>query len=341
MDNNNGLSDQSQDEQIDNDAAFSAIAEAMTAGNYGELDRLMAVEDPEKKEDKAADDQATDSVDEKDQSTKVDDVVDDATKKETAPAVSTGTPNSDALAAMQAELHRLRSEVGRVNHLQRTVHELQRQTQAPKTTEQIPASKTKELPEDLQKRITALKEVDPEMAETFEVFAKTLAQQTEQETSSVRQTFEERQREAEEAQFWQAQKQELYKLVPRCDDVFAMPEWTEWKESLTPGQRGMAESAYAPDVATAINAFAHHMVARQGGHQVSASATAGGGDPKQTQVDTHDDSNEAVNDARTRKVAAAAGVKSSAAKKESTLDEKAFFEEMYNKIGKENHILPR
>jgi hypothetical protein len=347
LNNSDGRSDQTQDEQFDNDATFSAIAEAMSSGNQAEVDRLMAAKPGEEEENEQADGQSSNTqLDDKDQTEGQTEVDKEAAAKAASDSDKSVKTDTDEITALKAELFRLKSEFGRIGHLQRTVQELQRQTrpnaaETSKTQVDNPQSKTKAIPEDLQKRITALKEIDPELAETFEVFAKTTVQQTEQEANAVRKEFEDHQRDAEEARFWHTQKQELYKLVPRCDDVFSMPEWQEWKATLTPGQKGMAESMYAQDVATAINAFANHMVQKQGGHQSQTQTAAGGGDSANTQVSTDDGKSDAVNNARSRKVAGAAEVKSSAAKKDAALDEDAYFREMYNKIGKENHILAK
>ena len=350
------LTDQNAKPELNEDDAYSALATAMSKGDTAEIDRLMAVADAESDNEKAdGHDQVDPLLDSKDSTS-----TDDDEAKRAADAAhdeqNQNAPNPDNdLEAMRAELHRLRSDVGRVGHLQRTVQELQRQarahearlpsTQVAETPPKAEPSKTKDLPEDLKKRIADLKEVDPELADTFEAFAKTMSQQTEARTSELQQEFQEVQREQEEAKHWQEQKAELYQLVPRCDEIFAMPEWSEWKDSLTPGQRGLTESGYAQDMAHAIYVFASHMQARQQAYgNANQVASSQGGDPNTNTNATNDSNtttvNQEVNDTRARKIRAAADIRSTAAKKVEALDEEKMYSEFYQQIGRANHILP-
>jgi hypothetical protein len=349
------LNDRSANPAMDDNDTFSALAQAMSKGDTAEIDRLMAVEDAKANEDEdVSHDEVDPLLDPKDSSPDTEDADNEAAKAAQAEQDQNAGSTPAEIEAMKAELHRLRSDVGRVGHLQRTVQELQRQARASEEARQRQAqvadptppakSKTKELPEDLQKRITALKEVDPELADTFEVFAKTMSQETDARANEVQRTFEEHNREQEDARHWQEQKAELYKMVPRCDEIFAMPEWQEWKESLTPGQRGLTESGFAQDMATAIYGFASHMQARQQAYDQANQAAPRGGDPvTNTGAATHSqvESNTEVNDARARKVGAAADVRSTAAKKVEALDEQKLYEQYYKDIAQANHILPK
>lgn len=332
----NGPSDTKNDE-LNN---FSAISEALSGGDFEALDRLMAVKaGEESKEDvkeKKEESQSEEDTPKPDEDGKQDDVSSDPPE-----AAKAASPEQDEIQALKAELHRLRSDAGRVPHLQRSIQELQRQLRAPEARTPNPdpkTPKTKEIPEELRKKIDSLKEIDPDLADTFDAFAKAMVNTAEQEASQVKQTFEEYQQEQENLRFYQEQKAELYKMVPRCDEIFGMDEWHEWKNNLTPGQRALTESGYANDMAHAIYAFANHMRARQQANGFTPQAASSeGGDPNNTNAAAPQANSEVV-EARARKVGTAAEVKNSAAKKETELDGDALFREFYNKLAKENHI---
>lgn len=339
-----GQSDTKNDELND----FSAISEALNGGDIEALDRLMAVKDDKNTTEEENEDSQSEEVTPE---SGTDGKQDDSSSQDTEAAKAASpeqkaneetTTSAEELAALKAELHRLRSDAGRVPHLQRSIQELQRQIRANDarvaTTPDTKTPKTKEIPEALRKKIDSLKEIDPDLADTFDVFAKTMVSQAETEVNDVKQSFEEYQQKQEDLRFYQEQKAELYKLVPRCDEVFVMPEWEEWKSVLTPGQRALTESGYANDMAHAIYAFANYMNARQQAHgNGQRAASSEGGDPDNTKA-TAPNANTEVVEARARKVGSAAGVKTPAAKKETELDGDAYFREMYNKIAKENHI---
>lgn len=346
---NEGLSDT---KIVENDE-FSAISTALAEGNVEELDRLMAAKEADADAAKQAKEQEDNSQDDSgttpsDDSTKGKDNEDDQDDGAAGKAASTdGNQKDEAneLELLKQELHRLKSDAGRVAHLQRTVQTLQQQIRAHEQTARTSQPSTtpqkndkKEIPEHLRKRIDALKEIDPDLADTFDAFAKTMVDTAEERANEVRQTVEERHREQEDIQFWKEQKAELYRYVPRCDEIFQMPQWQEWKESLTsPGIRGLIESGYAQDMATAIQMFAYEMQ-KQGMTQRGASSE--GGDPNaNTNADAASSHSKEVAEARARKVGAAADVKSSAAKKETELDPQAQFQELYRKLAKENHVL--
>src|SRR5690606_11957076 len=122
---------------------------------------------------------------------------------------------------------------------------------------------------------------------------------------------------------------------PQHDQIFASQEWKQWKETLSPGLRALAESGYADEVERAIYAFAADTQARQNGGT--------GAQPKKAVVEetpaVADEANERIKAARDRKQAASVDVKSTAGKASKVVDENAMFAEFYNKSGKEQHIL--
>lgn len=336
---------------------FDAISRALEKGDTEELDRLMAVadeapeNDEEDKEPEVPEVEDTDSTEEKvpeeddaneseDSPTEVDDG--DSTKDgedptEAAVTAASTVTNTEREKELERELQRVKSDAGRVPFIQRRMAELERELRAYKAREAQPTPGTGgtnaasvELDPETQREIDELREVDPVMAKTLERVAKAALAAASSRVDQVVTTFTQADQEAEDYRFLSEQKAELLREIPQADQIFATPEWSRWKDTLTPGQRAMAESAYATDVKQAIYAFAAAMQAAQGRPAQPAPA-----------VQQPDPAAEKVKQARNQKVAKSADVSAATARRTVELDEAAFFEEAYNKVGKDNHILPK
>jgi hypothetical protein len=349
------MNDKVNTPEVDENKEFLAIANAMAAGTSTDLDRLMAAdgtEKPDKKEEseekdesadpKVADDTETDTegTDPKgDEDSTEASATDDETKEAATTAASTVNPNAD-VEEMKRELHKLRSEVGRVPFLQRRLAEMEREDRANKARtfdDSTPGTGKKPTPaelkdvvldEETQQQIDDLKEIDPVIAKTLERIAKAAVFSSQQHVNHAVTSLTDSEREAEDYRFVMEQKAQLLEVIPQADAVFASPEWKQWKDSLTPGRRAIAESSYAVEVEQAIRAFAADMQKLNG-------TTA----PNTTQVTTQvTPENKEVIEARARKMKDSVPVKSSAAKAVSVLDEDAYFKEQYEKVMKANHL---
>lgn len=335
--------DQGQSPVVDtSDDDFNAIAKALHEGNSAELDKLFDAEPAPKDEtevetpDEPADPESPDETGEE--------VTPDEEQEEAAePAAPTAPPQSGPTPdERDLELHRLRSEAGRVPFIQRRIAELERELRAHKArqpdttaTGGKPAAPTNlkdiELDPDTQKDIDELKEIDPVMARTLERVAKTAIATANARAEQAINSFTEHDQEVDDQRFFLEQKAELARMIPQHEAIFATPEWRQWKETLTPGRRNLAESGYATEVAQAIYAFAADMQARQAPQTPTAT-------PQPTGATETPESREAL-EARNRKAATGVEVKNTAAKKVVEFNEDDYFKEMYNKIGKDNHIL--
>lgn len=320
---------------------FDAISQALYSNDHENLSRLMAdKEAPEEEveeelEEEVTEEEEADSTDDgietKDDEDSSDDEDEEEEKPEAAPpAASTANKNDDA------ELHRLRSDAGRVPFLQRQLAELQRELRAQKArTSHEPADSPAGKPattdlsqvvldEETQKEIDELREVDPVLARTMERIAKTAIFTANSRADHVVDTFTKAEQEQEEHRFLMEQKSILAEKVPQHEQIFASPEWKQWKESLTPNHRAMAESSYANEVEQAIYAFAADMRRLQGGGVESPAAP-------------HADSK--IKKAREDKMSSSPEVKNPSAKKAKAFDPEAAYLEMYNQIAKDNHLL--
>lgn len=328
---------------------FDAISKAMYEGNMEEVGRLMTAEADDTSTDTNVDEDVKDDADantEVNTEAKSDDTTDEiketvdtesgTVNTEAAPAASTA--KTEDVETLQREIHRLRSDAGRVPYLQRRLQELERALTARTVETTKPQPKTAniqdvELPDEVKSEIDALKEVDPVLARAMEKIAKANLAAANSRVDHAVSTITQAEQEADDNRFWIEQKSELSRLVPQHEQIFALPEYQQWKAGLTPGRRALAESAYAEEVAQAIYAFAADMQRLKGPTQQAAPAAAA------TPVVDSPEA-KALKEARQRKVSTSADVKSSTAKATQQFDGDAYFREQYNKLGKENHILP-
>lgn len=313
----------------------------------------------DKDENKESDDTPDDKDDESDSSEEEVDTKDtkdsgsvkndSETPPEAAPPAASNRSAADEVAQLKAQIeelrqqnHRYSSDAGRVPYLQRRLAELERQARAGSTTaRQVNPSqdgKTAptaadlsaiELDPEMQKELDDLKDIDPVMAKALERSHKMAILTAQRRAEAMFQEREQVQTEIEEEKFYLEQKAELDRIIPQNTQIFRSPEWQEWKAGLTPGQRALAESGYANEVAQAIYAFAADMKARHGSNTEAATEKA----------QTPPEANSQVAEERARKAATSPEVKNPSAKAGSELNEEQLFREMYKKIGKETHIL--
>jgi hypothetical protein len=359
--NKDGQTDTNKDTS---DADFSSIAAALYSGDSDALDRYMAVDGTKDTPDdtKAPDTASKDTDEDKDsgeQSDAQDQVTQDSTdtqdttteteasgkheKKEDdvqeAASAASAASTPDELEQLKQELHRYKSDAGRVPHMQRRMAELERELRASKarsfegSTDGKSSAKSKnstdvELDPEVQAEIDELKETDPTLARALERVARSAVAAANSRADHVVETFSKQEQESEDHRFFMEQKAELARMVPKHDEVFALPQWQQWKDTLTPAQRAMAESGYAADVAKAIYAFAADMQRTQG-------TTPTASDTKQ-QDNLKDDK---VATERARKADTSVDTKNTTARTTKEFNEQDYFKEMYNKAGKESHIL--
>ena len=311
----------------------SLMGEAINSGNMEELDRLMAVELPEAEE---VQEEAEPQTTEPEEGTSVE------VKEEAAPDVKESAASTPEVVKTQEseadtlrrELHRLKSDAGRVPFMQSRMKELERELREVKLSRNVgvdPADPEKqvEVPSNIKQRIEELREVDPSLATLLEDMAKALRSETQSTAKHVVTSINDSEREVEEQRTVQEQYQQLLEEVPWAPQAFQSQEWKQWKDSLLPGQRAMAESTYAGDVKIALNEFARVMQARQG------SATS----VQQVSAVVVNEEAEKVKKDRERKLATGTTSKSPTAKTGTpVLDEDAAFREFYEQIQKDNHL---
>lgn len=320
---------------------FDSLAQAMASGNSEELNRLMDVKatpDPELNDDSAEKPEEGEE--------KVDDAPEPVEKPSEGEEAKVDTPEPaqpepSEIEQLRAEVHRLRSDAGRVPYVQRRNQELERELQQLRAkdaaTKAAPSNNDDvELDAETKAIIDELKETDPVMAKAYERVAKLAVSTANAKVSTAFEEFTRTAQESDDERYYNEQKAMLVERVPQAYQIFATNEWQQWKQGLTPARRAMAESPHAEEVVTAIYAFAADMQALRGGapqQPAPAQPAPAGSEP------AVDEAAIKAAQARNRKVATAAEVSSSAAKATEEFDEAKMFEEMYTQIGKANHVL--
>lgn len=323
------------------DSDYDKMAQAVADGNTAELDRLMAVEDvaepavtvengdnPPLLDDENADNLQPEVVDP--ESNEANDLVLPEDKGVTQPAVP--EKKEPTIAELQAEIHKLRSDAGRVPHVQSRNAQLEREVAALKAAQAaVKPAEGDALDPETQAVIDELKETDPVLAKAMERVAKMAVSTANAKVSTAFDAYSTAAQEVDEDRFLAEQRDILFQAIPQAPQIFASQEWKQWKQTLSPGRRAMAESSYADEVATAVHAFASDMQRLHGGTPPVV--------PPAAPV-----VNEAAEQAlreRNRKVQQAAEVKNPAARvtTEFDPDDAKGYDDLYNKLAKANHIL--
>lgn len=153
--------------------------------------------------------------------------------------------------------HRLKSDAGRVPGLQRKLAELDKKLQ--EMAERSAA--TNENGDDASKdafdneHLAIIRETDPTLAAAIEksISAALVAanKRSVEAARVVTDTFRQEEEEAALKQEWDILVQE----APDAPEIFRSQEWDEWKQTITPSMRMLAESSVAEDVLIAIDRF--------------------------------------------------------------------------------------
>lgn len=259
----------------DDEKLFAEMSNAIRNQEFDKIDELAA--SPEK-EDKPTPD-AHEEVPEKKEEEEVTPEVADNTppagddqpepgkekKEEDKPTEKTDAEKlAEALAlinTVKQENHNLRSQAGRVPHLQRQVQQIDKKLEELKTHATSPSSRpSTKLTERITPKLAKIKEADPELAE---VLADLLADATDgvatelwdAETKSLQ-----TQREAVAQEIKDAEVSRLLEMYPNAPEVFGSPAWKSWEAAQTRQTQMMANSDNAEDVAWAFEKYAQDMI---------------------------------------------------------------------------------
>lgn len=226
-------------------AEYDRIADSVEdAGDTEETDEPEIIEDEEATSDDAPDSEVDDGSDDAsvDGGEIEDDSEDDVAKAKAE------------LESLRSDLHRYKSDAGRVPFLNRRVQELERQLEDARRSPAPKPDAKVELPSGVRERIERIREVDPETADAMEeVYKASAAKAEEVRAAQEAEITNRRQREDEEYLHKEAER--LFAIIPEAPQVFASEKWRLWKSKLPPNFRALAESSNADEVAEALRNF--------------------------------------------------------------------------------------
>lgn len=184
-------------------------------------------------------------------------------KKEEVAEPDELTKLREQLAKVSKENHALKSQAGRVPHVQRKLQELDKKLEEIAKLRASPSSqpsaKIKPKIDDLLKGV---KSTDPELADAI---AAAIAEATDGLAADSL-TNEEKTlrliRDNEHQTYQDLEANRLLEMYPNAPDVFASSSWAEWKSTQSPRMQGLATSDSADDVATAFELYARDMMAK-------------------------------------------------------------------------------
>lgn len=312
---------------------LKALFAASYSGNTEESDRLHA--EPVGTTEEAEPTEPTEPNEEEEVAVNTDDSIQIASTTQTPAeeaATQTPDPSTDELASVREQLHRAKSDAGRVPHLNRRVQELERELtklRTPAATPDTPAA----IPAHLKTRLEKMKEIDPETAELMEEMFKAANGRTEEVAASY-QRYTDLQQQREEEAHLQAEYSKVIAAIPEAEDVFRSPEWENWKSRLTPNHRAMADSIHANEVVSALQAFRVDAQTLFGGYkwgQQAAPATPPA--PAQSSPTAR-----AVETSRQNRLANSTTVKDGAARATNEPDLEALFKSAYQKVIDDNKV---
>lgn len=226
-------------------AEYDRIADSVEdAGDTEETDEPEIIEDEEATSDDAPDSEVDDGSD--DASVDGGEIEDDS-EDDTAKAKA-------ELESLRSDLHRYKSDAGRVPFLNRRVQELERQLEDSRRSPAPKPDAKVEMPSGVRERIERIREVDPETADAMEEVYKASAAKAEEVRAAQEAEIANR-RQREDDEYLHKEAERLFAIIPEAPQVFASEKWRLWKSKLPPNFRALAESSNADEVAEALRNF--------------------------------------------------------------------------------------
>lgn len=169
----------------------------------------------------------------------------------------------EQLAKLEKDNHALRSQAGRMPHVQRRLKELDQRLEELAKREASPANHpSATIQPKVLEALKGIQETDPDLAAA-------IAKAVETATSGVATDSINREkehltllREQERAAYQAEQLNVLLERVPNAREVVASPQWSEWKNAQPEDIVRLAESDNADSVALAFKLYAQDMKAK-------------------------------------------------------------------------------
>lgn len=164
------------------------------------------------------------------------------------------------LERLSKENHSLRSQAGRVPHIQRRLKELDTKLEEIEKNRTSPSSQpSAKIKPKVDALLKGVKETDPELADAI-VQAIVEATDGVAEVSDAKHAENIRMlRKRELEEYQEVEVARLLDMYPNAREVFVDPHWAKWKERQTDRVRQLAESDNADDVSWAFTKYAADM----------------------------------------------------------------------------------
>lgn len=166
------------------------------------------------------------------------------------------------LAAISKENHSLKSQAGRVPHIQSRLKELDRKLEEFTKAQTSPSSQpSAKIEPEVQAILKGIKETDPELADAV---AKAIAKASDAvaEDSHSRSLAIVKAEHAETLkQYQDAETERFLEMYPNAKEVFASPSFTGWKSKQSRAVQALIASDNADDVAFTFEKYAADMLA--------------------------------------------------------------------------------
>lgn len=163
----------------------------------------------------------------------------------------------EQLAALKKENQSLKSQAGRVPHVQRKLDEIDKklkQLQASPSSQ--PSAKITPKVDELLKDV---EDTDPALAKAIRESLTTAIDGFDEQQRSREIEHLKALREEEQKAYYEAEAERLLEMYPNAPEVFASPHWAEWKKKQPKHILDLAQSDSADAVALAFDLYAKAM----------------------------------------------------------------------------------
>ena len=170
---------------------------------------------------------------------------------------------AEALALLEkvkSENHALKSQAGRVPHLQRQVQQFDKKLEELQQLATSPSSRpSSKVKEKIEPKLSKIRDIDPELAEILDAIVSETTDGVANDLRDAEMQSLQRQREAAIKEFREAEASRLLEMYPNAGEVFKSASWKQWEGSQTAGVKALANSDHADDVALAFERYTQDM----------------------------------------------------------------------------------
>lgn len=263
---------------------FNSVSKAVSTSDYERLDDLMKEPDledekqddaPEVVEDEVVEDGDKTPEDDSDKEEDKDSTEDDnedgdksADEADDADEKVEDDKEDDEVKALKEQLeqlkkdnHNLKSQAGRVPHVQKRLRELDKKLE--ELSKASPSSQTSEkVNAKVGELLAGIKKTDPELADAIAAAITAATTGIVEEAHAGNVDTVRTLRDSEASSAMEYERDRLLTMYPNAPEVFKSTHWSDWKKSQPEGIVALAESGNADEVAHAFRLYADDMATK-------------------------------------------------------------------------------